>query len=69
MGDAKKYNITCAVMYNDNIDNNNPMFDLNRLLIKENSSTMILTNKNLEKIIGDIKNKQSFIDGKLPGFD
>jgi len=69
MGDAKKYNITCAVMYNDNIDNNNPMFDLNRQLIKENSSTIILTNKNLEKIIGDIKNKQSFINGKLPGFD
>jgi len=69
MGDAKNYNITCAVMYNEKIDRDNPMFDLNRQLIKEDSNTMILTNKNLEKIINEIKNKQSFVSEKLPGFD
>ena len=69
MGDAKNYNITRAVMYNEKIDSDNPMFDLNRQLIKEDSNVIILTNKNLEKIINEIKNKQSFVSEKLPGFD
>jgi len=69
MGDAKNYNITRAVMYNEKIDSNNPMFDLNRQLLQEDKNTMIITNKNLEKIIHDIKNKQSFVSEKLPGFD
>jgi DNA processing protein len=69
MGDAKNYNITRAVMYNEKIDRDNPMFDLNRQLIKEDSTTIILTNKNLEKIINEIKNKQPFVSEKLPGFD
>lgn len=69
MGDAKNYNITRAVMYNEKIDNNNPMFDLNRQLLQEDKNTMIITNKNLEKIISEIKNKKSFISEKLPGFD
>jgi len=69
MGDAKKYNITRAVMYNEKIDNSNPMFDLNRQLLQEDKNTMVITNKNLEKIINEIKNKQSFVSEKLPGFD
>ena len=69
MGDAKNYNITRAVMYNEKIDSNNPMFDLNRQLLQEDKNTMIITNKNLEKIIHNIKNKQSFISEKLPGFE
>lgn len=69
MGDAKNYNITRAVMYNEKIDRDNPIFDLNRQLIKEDSNVIILTNKNLEKIINEIKNKQSFVSEKLPGFD
>lgn len=69
MEDARNYNITRAVMYNKEIDSDNPMFDLNRQLIKEDNNTMILTNKNLEIIINRIKNKQSFTNGKLPGFD
>ena len=69
MGDAKNYNITRAVMYNEKIDSDNPMFDLNRQLLQEDKNTMIITNKNLEKIIHDIKNKQSFVSEKLPGFD
>ena len=69
MEDAKNYNITRAVMYNEKIDRDNPMFDLNRQLLQEDKNTMIITNKNLEKIINEIKNKQSFVSEKLPGFD
>lgn len=69
MGDAKNYNITRAVMYNEKIDNSNPMFDLNRQLLQEDKNTMVITNKNLEKIINEINNKQSFVSEKLPGFD
>ncbi len=71
MGDAKTYNITRAVMYNEKIDNNNPMFDLNRQLLQEDKNTMILTNKNLEKIINEIKNKNKhyITNNKLPGFN
>jgi len=35
MGYAKEYKITRAVMYDIELDENNPMFDLNRDLIKE----------------------------------
>ena len=69
MEDAKTYNITRAVMYNEKTDNDNPMFDLNRQLLQEDKNTMIITNKNLEKIINEIKTKQSYVSEKLPGFD
>jgi len=69
MGDAKSYNITRAVMYNEKNDSDNPMFDLNRQLIKEDGNVVILTNKNLEKIINEIKNKKIVISEKLLGFD
>lgn len=58
---AKNYNIFRAVMYNENIDNNNPMFDLNRELIKEDS--LILTNKNLENLVSKIQ-KEKIINNK-----
>jgi DNA processing protein len=51
---AKKYNIPRAVMYNANVDLKNPMFDLNRQLIKEQSDITILTKNNLLKIINSI---------------
>ena len=57
---AKNYNIPCAVMYNKDIDNNNPMFDLNRQLIYDDKSVTILTNRNLENIISNIKNKNVY---------
>jgi len=60
MGDAKNYNITRAVMYNEKIDTNNPMFDLNRQLINDDKDVVILTNKNLEKIINNIKEKKIY---------
>ena len=59
---AKNYNIPRAVMYNKDIDNNNPMFDLNRQLINDDKDSIILTNKNLEKIINNIKKKKVYSD-------
>jgi DNA processing protein len=55
---AKNYHIPRAVMYNEKTDFNNPMFDLNRQLIKEDKSVIILTNKNIGKIIDDIKRRK-----------
>ena len=60
MGDAKNYNITRAVMYNEKIDKNNSMFDLNRQLINDDKDVIILTNKNLERIINNIKEKKIY---------
>jgi DNA processing protein len=54
---AKNYKIPSAVMYNEDIDKNNPMFDLNRQLIAEQKDITILTPKNLEIIINTIKEK------------
>jgi len=52
---AKNYKIPRAVMYNENIDINNAMFDLNRQLINEDNSVIILTKKSLENTINKIK--------------
>ncbi len=57
MGFAKDYNITQAVMYDQKIDLNNPMFDLNRQLIAEQKDITILTPKRLEEIISMVKSK------------
>lgn len=54
MGYAKEYNIPRYVMYDQNTDVNNPMFDLNRQLIAE-KDTKILTKKILDEIITKIK--------------
>ncbi len=55
---AKNYNIPCAVMYNKDIDINNPMFDLNRQLIEEQKDIITLTQKNLIRIINTIQEKK-----------
>ena len=53
---AKKYGIPRAVMYNKKTDENNPKFDLNReLLGEENSDVIVLTDKNLKRIITTMK--------------
>lgn len=52
---AKEYNIPRAVMYNESADINNPMFDLNRQLLSDDSDVTILTKSNLNKIIEQIK--------------
>jgi DNA processing protein len=62
MGFAKDYNIPRAVMYDQNLDANNPMFDLNRELINDGKSVTVLTQKSLEEIINDIElNKEKSI--------
>lgn len=55
---AKNYKIPRAVMYNEDTDKNNPMFDLNRQLIAEQKDITILTPRNLETIINAIKKKE-----------
>lgn len=51
MGFAKDYNIPRAVMYDHITDESNPMFDLNRDLIKEQKDITVLTNENYIEII------------------
>jgi len=59
MGYAKDYNIPRAVLYDQYIDNDNPMFDLNRQLISEQKDITILTQKTLKEIIDKIKSKKN----------
>ena len=57
---ARNYNIPRAVMYNEDTDANNPMFDLNRQLTTEDKDVVILTMNNLSKIISNInENKKN----------
>lgn len=65
MGFAKDYNIPRAVMYDQNIDLNNPMFDLNRELISEQKNVTILTQKNLQEIIDKIKTKNTISNNNI----
>jgi DNA processing protein len=55
MGYAKDYDIPRAVIYDEKSDANNPMFDLNRQLIREQKDITILTPKRLENIVDKIK--------------
>jgi len=54
MGYAKDYNIPRAVMYDQHIDENNPMFDLNRDLIKEQKDITIITQDNFTETVSKI---------------
>lgn len=62
MGYAKDYGIPRAVMYDEILDNSNPMFDLNREIIKEHRSVTVLTQNNIsasiEKIINSRQSQQ-----------
>lgn len=58
MGYAKEYNIPRAVMYDQNLDGNNPMFDLNRDLIKEQNDIIIITQDNVSEIVTKILDKK-----------
>ena len=61
MGYAKDYQIARAVMYDESIDVNNPMFDLNRDLIAEQKNISILSSGNYITIIEEImKDKTSY---------
>ncbi|NBK99479.1 MAG: DNA-binding protein [Erysipelotrichia bacterium] len=66
---AKNYKIPRAVMYNQDTDIDNPMFDLNRQLILEEKNITILTQKNLEKMIDKIKEKRLHYNKPLSLFD
>lgn len=62
MGFAKDYGIERFVMYDGKTDENNPMFDLNRELIKNDKSVENLTSK---KIIDKIKGSKKEYQGNL----
>ena len=57
MGFARDYNIPRAVMYDNKLDSENPMFDLNRQLIDEQKNITILTPKSLKALINRVKLK------------
>jgi DNA processing protein len=62
MGYAKEYGIPRAVMYDESLDENNPMFDLNRDIIKEQKDVTIITQDNFyEKVRELINGNRSFI--------
>jgi DNA processing protein len=61
MGYAREYNISRAVMYDENIDENNPMFDLNRDLIKESKEVTIITQENFSETVMNIIQKKPTI--------
>lgn len=58
---AKKYLIPRAVLYDENFDKDNPMFDLNRKIIEEStrnkSEVIIITQDNYQEKIREIMNK------------
>jgi len=51
MGFAKDYNIARAIMYDEHIDETNPMFDLNRDLIKEQRDIIIIKQENITEMV------------------
>ena len=55
MGFARDYGIARAVMYDQSLDESNPMFDLNRQLIAEQKNITVLTKKSLQGLIDNIK--------------
>lgn len=57
MGYAKNYGITRAVMYDEHIDHNNPMFDLNRDLINDQKEITIIKQDNIPLRVDDIIHK------------
>lgn len=59
MGYARDYNVPRAVMYDKDIDENNPMFDLNRALIKEQKDITIITQDNFPATVKDIMQKKA----------
>ena len=66
MGFAKDYNIPRAVMYDQIVDETNPMFDLNRDLIKEQKDITILTKENYIETVEKIMNKKPTVKTTIP---
>lgn len=65
MGFAKEYNIPRAVIYDQNIDENNPMFDLNRDLIKEQRDITIITQDNYSETVSKILNNKPTVKNTI----
>jgi DNA processing protein len=65
MGYAKKYGIPRAVMYDADLDSENPMFDLNRDLINEEKTITIISQNNIEQSIIEIMQKKPKSNQKL----
>lgn len=68
MGYAKAYGIQRAVMYDKSLDENNPMFDLNRDLISEQKDIIILNEENFIEVIPKIVRRRPISDSsnKIP---
>lgn len=62
MNYAKDYNIPRAVMYDENLDKKNPMFDLNRDLINEQKDITIITQDKIPQKVSMILHKKLIID-------
>lgn len=56
MRDALKYNIKRAVIYNEDMDKDNPMYNLSRQVLSEKDKTIIINGKTLESSINEIAN-------------
>lgn len=70
MGFAKNYSIQRAVMYDKEFDESNPMFDLNRDLMKEQKDIVIITQDNYLQTVEKIVQKRptmnsTFVQKKL----
>lgn len=69
MGYAYDYQIPRAVMYDGILDENNPMFDLNRDLIKEQKDITVISQENVAEAVNRIVKKKpkarSSIQGNL----
>lgn len=59
MGYARDYGINRVVMYEESLDRDNPMFDLNRDLIKEDASVQVISNENMFKVVKEILRGES----------
>lgn len=68
MGFARDYNIPRAVMYDEQIDEKNPMFDLNRDLIKEKRNIAIITQDNVYEAVAKILDKKPISKHKQKTF-
>lgn len=54
MRDALKYNIRRAVIFNEEMDKGNPMYNLAREVLKENDNTIVINGKTLDCSIDEI---------------
>jgi len=59
MGFAKDYGIPRAIMYDKEIDENNPMFDLNRDLINENGNITVIEQSRISETVNNIMHRFS----------